>query len=229
MVTHSETGVRVVVPLIGAGVLSSWLVPAAIFLILIVASWLGLRWIKSEHLETLRSVPLFSGLTNGQLLSVLGSSHAVEYQPGVHIVTEGERGRGFFVLTRGTAKVSIDGKEVSTLEPGSYFGEIAVIDGGPRTATISAETAVGSLELTPSALLRLLDQEPGVARAMYVELQQHLPEPREATPGDGPVTTREMLIDLCLQLRRIDRPDFAKLQSSRRRWLGLSGLFARGR
>lgn len=147
MVTPSETGVRVVVPLIGAGVVSSWLVPAAIFLILIVASWLGLRWIKSEHLETLRSVPLFSGLTNGQLLSVLGSSHAVEYQPGVHIVTEGERGKGFFVLTRGTAKVSIDGKEVSTLEPGSYFGEIAVIDGGPRTATISAETAVGSLEL----------------------------------------------------------------------------------
>jgi hypothetical protein len=41
--------------------------------------------------------------------------------------------------------------------------------------------------------------------------------------------TREMLIDLCLQLRRIDRPDFAKLEPSRRRWLGLSGLFARGR
>jgi len=204
------------------------LVPASIFLILIVASWLGLRWIKSEHVETLRSVPLFSGLTNGQLLSVLGSSHAVEYQPGVRIVTEGERWKGFYVLTRGSAKVSIDGKEVSTLEPGSYFGEIAVIDGGPRSATISAETAVGSLELTPAALLRLLDKEPGVARAMYVELQRHLPEAREATPGDGPVT-REMLIDLCLQLRRIDRPDFAKLESSRRRWLGLSGLFARGR
>ena len=61
MVTPSETGVRVAVPLIGAGVESSWLVPAAIFLILIVASWLGLRGIKSEHLETLRSAPLFSG------------------------------------------------------------------------------------------------------------------------------------------------------------------------
>jgi CRP-like cAMP-binding protein len=47
------------------------------------------------------------------------------------------------------------------MEPGSYFGEIAVIHGGPRTATISAETAVASLELTPSALLRLVDQEPG--------------------------------------------------------------------
>jgi CRP/FNR family cyclic AMP-dependent transcriptional regulator len=228
MVTPSERGMRVSVPLIGAGVVASWLVPAAIFLILIVASWLGLRWIKSEHLETLHSIPLFSGLTKGQLLSVLGSSHAVEYQPGVPIVTEGEKGKGFFVLTRGTAKVSISGKEVSALEPGSYFGEIAVIDGGPRTATISAETAVAALELTPAALLRLLDQEPAVARAMYVELQQHLFEPQAASPGDGPVT-REMLIDLCLQLRRIDRPDFAKLEPSRRRWLGLSGLFARGR
>lgn len=77
------------------------------------------------------------------------------------------------------------------MEPGSYFGEIAVIDGGPRTGTISAETAVASLELTPSALLRLLDQEPGVARAMYVELQRHLFEPQPLPPPDVPVT-REM-------------------------------------
>jgi CRP/FNR family cyclic AMP-dependent transcriptional regulator len=212
----------------GAGVVISWLVPAAIFVLVLAASWLGLRWIRSEHLETLRSVPLYSGLTRGQLLSVLGSSHAVEYQPGVPIVTEGEKGKGFFVLTRGTAKVSISGKEVSALESGSYFGEIAVIDGGPRTATIAAETAVAALELTPSALFRLLDQEPAVARAMYVELQRHLFEHQEAPPGDGPVT-REMLVELCLQLRRIDRPDFAKLEPSQRRWLGLSGLFARGR
>lgn len=216
------------VPVIGAGVVASWLVPGAIFLILIVASWLGLRWIRSEHLETLRSIPLFSGLTRGQLSSVLGSSHGVEYQPGVRIVTEGEKGKGFFVLSRGTAKVSISGKEVSTLGPGSYFGEIAVIDGGARTATIAAESTVAALELTPPALLRLLDQEPAVARAMYVELQRHLLEPQEGAPGDDPVT-REMLIDLCLQLRRIDRPDFAKLEPSRRRRLGLTGLFARGR
>jgi len=220
--------VRVAVPLIGAGVVASWLVPAALFLILIVASWLGLRWIKSEHLETLRSIPLFSGLTKGQLLSVLGSSHAVEYQPGVPHRHGGREREGLLRPHQGTAKVSISGKEVSALEPGSYFGEIAVIDGGPRTVTISAETAVAALELTPWALLRLLDQEPAVARAMYVELQRHLFEPREAIPGDGPVT-REMLVELCLQLRRIDRPDFAKLEPSRRRWLGLSGLFARGR
>jgi CRP-like cAMP-binding protein len=216
----------VTVPVI-AGVVASWLVPGAIFLILIVASWLGLRWIRSEHLETLRSIPLFSGLTQGQLSSVLGSSHAVEYQPAVHIVTEGEKGKGFFVLARGTVGVSISGKEVSTLGPGSYFGEIAVIDGGPRTATIAAESAVSALELTRPALLRLIDREPGVARAMYDELQRHLSEPQSLGSADVPVT-REMLEDLCAQLRRIDQPDFAKVQHSKRRWLGLSRLFARG-
>jgi CRP/FNR family cyclic AMP-dependent transcriptional regulator len=214
------------VPVI-AGVVASWLVPGAIFLILIVASWLGLRWIKSEHLETIRSIPLFSDLTQGQLSSVLGSSHAVEYQPGVRIVTEGEKGKGFFVLARGTVGVSISGKDVSTLGPGSYFGEIAVIDGGPRTATIGAESAVSALELTRPALLRLIDREPGVARAMYDQLQRHLSEPQSVTSADVPVT-REMLVDLCAQLRRIDQPDFAKVQSSKRRWLGLSRLFARG-
>jgi CRP/FNR family transcriptional regulator, cyclic AMP receptor protein len=210
-----------------AGVVASWLVPGVIFLILIVASWLGLRWIRSEHLETLRSIPLFSRLTKGQLSSVLGSSHAVEYQPGVPIVTEGEKGKGFFVLARGTVNVSISGKEVSTLGPGSYFGEIAVIDGGPRTATIAAESAVSALELTRPALLRLIDREPGVARAMYDELQRHLSEPQSSASTDVPVT-REMLVDVCAHLRRIDQPDFAKVQSSERRWLGLSRLFARG-
>jgi len=214
------------VPVI-AGVVASWLVPGAIFVILIMASWLGLRWIKSEHLETLRSIPLFSGLTQGQLSSVLGSSHAIEYQPGVRIVTEGEKGKGFFVLARGTVGVSISGKDVSTLGPGSYFGEIAVIDGGPRTATIGAESAVSALELTRPALLRLIDREPGVARAMYDQLQRHRSEPQSVTSADVQVT-REMLVDLCAQLRRIDQPDFAKVQSSKRRWLGLSRLFARG-
>jgi len=210
-----------------AGVVASWLVPGVIFLILIVASWLGLRWIRSEHLETLRSIPLFSRLTQGQLSSVLSSSHAVEYQPGVRIVTEGEKGKGFFVLARGTVGVSISGKDVSTLGPGSYFGEIAVIDGGPRTATIGAESAVSALELTRPALLRLIDREPGVARAMYDQLQRHLSAPQSLASADAPVT-REMLVDLCAQLRRIDQPDFAKVQSSNRRWLGLSRLFARG-
>jgi hypothetical protein len=108
-------------PIVGAGVVVSWLVPLAIFLLVIVASWLGLRWIRSEHLETLRSVPLFAGLTDGQLLSVLGSSHAVEYQPGAPMVTEGERGKGFYVLTRGTAKVSMGGEKISTLGSGLVF------------------------------------------------------------------------------------------------------------
>ena len=104
---------------------------------------------------------------------------------------------------------------------------IAVIDGGPRTATIGAESAVSALELTRPALLRLIDREPGVARAMYDQLQRHRSEPQSVTSADVQVT-REMLVDLCAQLRRIDQPDFAKVQSSKRRWLGLSRLFARG-
>ncbi len=134
--------------------------PAIIFALVIIASLLGLRWIRSEHLEALGAIPLFSLLSQRELLAVLRSAHAVAFQPGVGVIGEGEKGRSFFVITEGTARVTARGAELATLGSGSYFGEMAVIDGGPRTATITAQTQVSTLEITPSAFLHLVDREP---------------------------------------------------------------------
>ena len=211
--------------ILGSGVVSSWLVPALIFVILILASWAGLRWIRSEHIEALASIPLFSRLPRKTLRSVLGSTHAVEFLPGDTIVREGERGKGFFVISRGTARVMVGGTERARLPRGAYFGEIAVIDGGPRTATIAAETRLSTLEIAPTAFRRLLDTEPTIARSVSRELGRRLEEAKgSGEPGEDPAGENS-LEELCIQLRRIDDPDWAQPAVPPRR--GPSRLFPR--
>src|SRR5204863_102319 len=113
----------------------------------IVERAVGLVWIRSEHLGTLHAVPLFSGLSRRDLMSVLRSTSGVGYERGSELVKEGETGKGFFIVTRGTAAVWVGGTQVDTIGPGSYFGEMAVLDGGPRTATITATAQMFVLQL----------------------------------------------------------------------------------
>jgi CRP-like cAMP-binding protein len=212
---------------IAAGSVNDWVVPAAIFVLILVACWLGLRWIRSEHVETLRAVPLFSGMSTHELMSILRSTHGVGFEPGSVIVREGERGKGFFVVTKGTAAVSVEGTHVATLGPGSYFGEMAVIDGGPRTATITATASMFMLELTPTALFRIVDTDATIARAMDAELSRRLVEAGDAADAADTVD-RQRLADLSARLRRVQHPDWATTTGGARRWLGLSKVFARG-
>jgi CRP/FNR family cyclic AMP-dependent transcriptional regulator len=214
---------------IGAGAVSAWLVPAIIFVIVIVVALLGLRWIRSEHLEALRAVPLFSLLSERELLSVLGSAHAVAFASGAAVIQQGEKGKGFFVITDGTAGVTLDGEDLVTLASGSYFGEMAVIDGGPRTATITAQTQLSTLEITPAAFLRLVDREPMVAQAFYEELSRRLE--MAGSPVDEVAGARvdlARLAELSRTLRQTQNADWVQATPSRRRRLRFSNLFARG-
>jgi CRP/FNR family cyclic AMP-dependent transcriptional regulator len=215
---------------LAASAAASWLVPALMFLLVIVVSLAGLRWIRSEHLEALRSVPLFSSLSQHQLMRILRAARAIEFQPNVEIIREGEAGKGLYTVTDGSAEVLVDGNQLATLGPGSYFGEISVIDGGPRTATIVAATRVSTLELTPSAFLRILDTEPPVALAVSAELCGRLHDigGDSGDCGDDARVDRARLVELCQRLRRTAHPDWTQGTPSRRRWLRLSTLFARG-
>jgi hypothetical protein len=71
------------------------------FLLVIVVSLAGLRWIRSEHLEALRLVPLFSSLSKHQLMRILRAARAIEFQPNVEIIREGDAGKGFYTVTDG--------------------------------------------------------------------------------------------------------------------------------
>jgi len=184
---------------------------------------------REEHLETLAAVPLFAGLSKHELLSILNSARVVEFGHGSSLVKEGESGKGFFVITKGRAKVDVGGVEVATLDEGSHFGEMAALDGGPRAATITAETAVTTLELTPTALMHIVNKEPAVAAAIYQELRGRLEAAGAGLPGaaDTPITSAA-LIELSGRLRAVEHPEWAEPRSPKHRRLGLSKLYARG-
>ena len=97
--------------------------------------------------ELLRSVPLFSELDDAHLDRLADEFSKRTFSSGDSIATEGEGGRTFFVIEDGQASVSIGDREVGSLGPGDSFGEIALIDRAPRSATITATTDMTSYML----------------------------------------------------------------------------------
>jgi len=90
--------------------------------------------------QTIAAVPLFAGLEPRELERVADAFKERRYAAGDTVATEGQKGAGFFVISEGTATVTVAGEARGTLGPGDYFGEIALIDEGARTASITADT-----------------------------------------------------------------------------------------
>ena len=90
--------------------------------------------------ELIGRIPLFSGLEGRELARVADAFKERRYKAGDTVASEGQKGAGFFVIDEGTASVTVRGEPRGTLGPGDYFGEIALIDAGERTASIVADT-----------------------------------------------------------------------------------------
>src|SRR5205085_5598440 len=88
----------------------------------------------------LHSVPIFSDCSPKDLTAVSRGLKEVNHKADTVIAREGDPGVGLFIIVDGQAKVTIGGKPKAKLGPGDFFGEIALLDGGPRTATVTAET-----------------------------------------------------------------------------------------
>jgi CRP-like cAMP-binding protein len=114
--------------------------------------------------EALARVPLFSGLSSRHLKRLADSMQEVRYMEGASVVKEGQEGDSFYVILQGEAKVvGPEGTAVNRLLPGDFFGEISLLDGGARTATVNTETPVTMLELKRTEFLRMVEDEPDVA------------------------------------------------------------------
>lgn len=90
--------------------------------------------------ELLQRVPLFADLEQRELAQIAQSFKAREFAAGDTLATEGQSGVGFFVIESGEASVSVRGEEIARMKAGDYFGEVALIDDGARTATVTADT-----------------------------------------------------------------------------------------
>jgi len=113
--------------------------------------------------DLLERVPLFSDLEHRELEQIAGSMKQRTFTAGETVAAEGEQGVGFFVIESGIASVSVGGEERRTLKPGDYFGEVALIAGGDRTATIKADSELTCWGLTSWAFRPLVESNASIA------------------------------------------------------------------
>ena len=111
----------------------------------------------------LAAVPLFEGLSKRQLRQVAALTEPAHFMVDHSIVREGEPGEIFYVMLAGQAKVQVNGRTVSRLLPGDHFGEISLLDGEPRSASVVTETPVTLVMIKRTAFMKLLQAEPAIA------------------------------------------------------------------
>jgi CRP-like cAMP-binding protein len=107
--------------------------------------------------------PLFHGLDAAGLAAVAAAAIEVEFPAERVIARQGEIGTGFFVVVDGAVRVIRDGAVVARLGPGEFFGELSLLDGGPRVAQVVADGPTRCLALASWDFERVLREEPGVA------------------------------------------------------------------
>jgi CRP/FNR family cyclic AMP-dependent transcriptional regulator len=122
---------------------------------------------QSDWTEVLGALPLFSRLSRRQLRGIAKAAKVVDYAPAEIIVQSGERGDSFYLMLEGRARVLGRSR---ALRSGDFFGEMALVDGGPRSATITALSAVRVMKLPRQAFLRALKQDPQIGLAIMKTL-----------------------------------------------------------
>jgi CRP-like cAMP-binding protein len=115
-----------------------------------------------QGLDELARVPIFSDLTPRELRRLLRSTEEYTYPEGAVFVKEGARSEQLFVVLDGVAKVVRNGRTVARLYAGDFFGEISLLDGLPRTATVTAVTPVRCLVLLRREFERIITEMPSV-------------------------------------------------------------------
>jgi CRP-like cAMP-binding protein len=100
--------------------------------------------------------------------------HEKRYEDGQEVVTQGESGIGFFVILEGGARVAVGGQERRTLRPGEYFGELALLEGDSRSASITAEGGLRCAGMTAWHFRPFIRDHPDMAWSLLKELARRL-------------------------------------------------------
>jgi flavin reductase (DIM6/NTAB) family NADH-FMN oxidoreductase RutF len=127
-----------------------------------------------QYERLLASVPLFSSLSPPHREAILASGRERMYAEGETIVRQGEAGDELFVILEGAVRVERGGRVLQHLDDGDFFGEVAVLDGRPRSADVVAESSVRCLTISRDVLRDLLRREPSMAWQMLEVLAQRL-------------------------------------------------------
>ena len=124
--------------------------------------------------RVLASVPLFEDLAPRHLKRIRDITELADYMAGASIVKEGADGDSFFVILRGQAKVAVKGRTINRLRPGDHFGEISLLDGGKRSASVVSETPMTLAIIQRDAFMKIVRQEPTIASKILKELASRI-------------------------------------------------------
>jgi CRP-like cAMP-binding protein len=133
--------------------------------------------------EDVAAVPLFSALDAEQLAELASCFHVQNAGEGVRLLGEGAHGYTFFVLTDGSAAVTSEGESLGTLGPGDFFGEIAILGGGRRTATVTTTAQVRLLVMFGTEFRQLEAAHPEIASRITEAMQARAARIAEPVPG----------------------------------------------
>jgi CRP/FNR family cyclic AMP-dependent transcriptional regulator len=129
---------------------------------------------KNAKIELIRKIPLFKHCTTRELGEIATIADELDLKEGTELTREGKAGREFFVLLEGTADVLMGKKSINTMRPGEFLGEIALVTGGPRTATVKATAPVRVLVITARSFRTLLDRNPEIQRKVLLAMAERL-------------------------------------------------------
>lgn len=132
------------------------------------------RQSKNAKVELLRGVALFSQCSNRELTRIASLADEIQVPKGKALTRQGEPGREFFVVIDGKARATVRGRKGTKLGPGSSFGEMALLDQGLRSATVTAETDMDLLVLDSRSFSTLIEEVPSVARKVLRAMAERL-------------------------------------------------------
>lgn len=132
------------------------------------------RGIPSKVIAAFKRIPLFAALSKRGLRAVVQEATELDIPAGKTVVREGDTGRHLYVILEGRASVARRGRRIGELASGEFFGELALLDHRPRSATVTAVSDMRVLVLGPQKLDVLIEREPAMARRMLQEMAKRV-------------------------------------------------------
>ncbi len=131
---------------------------------------------RTKHLEHLAEITLFSALSKRDLQRIAKASNEITRPAGSVLADQGDAGREAFFIIEGSATVKRNGRKVATLGPGAAIGELSLLDHGPRTATVTADTEITLLVLSAREFSGVIEEVPGLAHKLLNQLAARVRE-----------------------------------------------------
>jgi CRP-like cAMP-binding protein len=128
----------------------------------------------ADKIDVLKKVPLFGALSRRHLEMIARHADQVKRDAGTTLARQGGRGLEFLLIVEGSARVERDGKVIAHLGAGDFFGEMSLIDGRPRSATVIADASVLLLVVEVRSFGRLLEMVPGLSKKVMAALCERL-------------------------------------------------------